>query len=590
MASFIRLRAQAEPPGVWRVAVGSPEGAWAEGRVPAPVLGPLSAPASPVILPGEAARQAAREAAAGRALTAALQAAPELWGRLCALIAEASARGERPRVVVDAPDPETRAAPWELLARSATGPDWASSPGGPIFARLGPGHPRPSPPMGRGVRALLWSLDGADPAVAEVLAARRALGERLGFPVIALDPGATPPEAGPSDVLHVLAHGALGAEAVQLVCAEGPLPPGAPAAALLALLPQARLVVLEVCYSGRADLPWQALTDRLLAAGAPLVLAPRERCRSTAASALSDGLYPSLLAGEGVGEALRGGWDAVARLSLSELGARWWIFQLHLGWLDDRLEADARDPALAALPALAAPAERAWARAAALARGWGLGFLGLEHLGLALLESPEPLPGRARLALKRLEDELRAPLHGLTARAEMDAGLVLSPRAAALARRLSPGDDLPELLAALAMDEGPLIGLAGALEPPPDPGDTALSGVEGPAPAASPAPPTALEVLGGPEDGRRLDLLPGEELGRHHPERPGPHALYAGGGVEDRALSRRHLCWLGPGRVALLHPGKRRRWGELARLDRGEHALASGDLLELGHTRLRAIN
>lgn len=596
MVCFVRLRVEVDVPGRWRLALGSPGGAFVDGRVRAPDLDALTSPVARLVsLPNDEARQQAREEEAGRRLSRALMEAPALWGRLWELLGEARARGEVAMIVVDAADPVARAAPWELLAEDASGPALWSRPDGPLVARLGPGQAARAPGPGRGLRCLLWSLDEQDPAIAQAQARRRDLMARLGVPVVSLSARSpAPPDEGALDVLHVLAHGEREAEQVWMMGEQGPLPPGAPAAALLDLLPRARLVVLEVCHAARTETRWEGLVERLLAAGASQIIAPRERCLVETMDALAEGLYPALLAGRGLGAGLREGWSAVARRSLVAPGARWWILQLHLGWMDERVEMTLRAPALAGWPAHRAPVEAVLARALALAERAGPGFLGLEQIAAALLEQPGAgALARIRPLLSALEPDLRAQLSALMPGPGAEAPLRPTPRLARLGARLGLGADLDALIEAIAEEEGPLLGLQGALAPSSSDA-TALSGQSAHlARPRPPNPPLALEILGGPEDGRRLTMAPGQTLGRWDPGSAAPpdHALYQDTRVVDRHLSKRHLIWLGPGRVTLLRPADRERWGQRARLPPGEHVLALGDLLTLGRaTRLIATN
>lgn len=100
-----------------------------------------------------------------------------------------------------------------------------------------------------------------------------------------------------------------------------------------------------------------------------------------------------------------------------------------------------------------------------------------------------------------------------------------------------------------------------------------------------------LQVVGGPDDGRRLALHPGQTVGRHVAQ---PKADVLLGGVEgrDNAVSRLHLTWLGPGKVRAEHRVHLRRgaaaWSPLEPGDAAE--VSAGDLMVLtDHTWLVGV-
>ncbi len=208
-----------------------------------------------------------------------------------------------------------------------------------------------------------------------------------------------------------------------------------------------------------------------------------------------------------------------------------------------------------------------WTRAEELGRP--LGYLGVEHLLLALCERPggpwEAWLRVARPALDRVareQPELVGPWSGPTPRARALQGLPGALlRVPWLARRLDPG-----LLGQLA--EHGLHAPSSWEELPSGPG-------------------MLLEVWGGPEDGRRLTLLHRHQhLGRWQAgnEGEGPR-LYGPDMAEDSSVSRQHLQYLGPGRLLILAPT--RRDGQLLR---GEVLVRPGDLLTLGErTRLEVL-
>lgn len=153
-----------------------------------------------------------------------------------------------------------------------------------------------------------------------------------------------------------------------------------------------------------------------------------------------------------------------------------------------------------------------------------------------------------------------------------------TPRLQSWGARLRPDFGLADLSAVIAADPEISLGLFGALPIASD--DDPYATVESIPPDELP-PATLLSALGGPEDGRRLRPAPGETIGRTaDPEGP-THALYRGTWLWDRKLSRDHLRWVGPGRIALKRPALRRRGADEDQLAPGEHEIRMGDVLIL---------
>lgn len=96
-------------------------------------------------------------------------------------------------------------------------------------------------------------------------------------------------------------------------------------------------------------------------------------------------------------------------------------------------------------------------------------------------------------------------------------------------------------------------------------------------------------MSGGPEDGRRLSLAPGDWIGRAG--RPARHALYAGTAILDRSLHREHAEWLGDGRLRSTEPCTVRSGGLAVTYAAGDAIpLHQGDLVDLSPvTRVRAV-
>ncbi len=396
------------------------------------------------------------------------------------------------------------------------------------------------------------------------------------------------------DVLHVVCHGRREGTAVALlvqgrrVLAEGV------ADELGRLVRAARLVVLDVC-EGAAVTPdeYDSLACCLLDTGARACVAPTRPVLELAASAFAAGLYTSVRRGRPLAAAVADGRRTVREQHLSHPWSRWSNHALyvadtsHLGaplvtvspWRPD------------GWPLLSPGAERWLAEARALADLCDSGFVGVEHLAVTLPGQPG-LRGLARAMAAALEGArpfLREQLwylepqrHGV----RDDAG---TPRLRRYADLLDPGATIDDICALLALD--PTHGLhraAGGRLPENiaqhsdsqtlDLGEPKRAG---PRLVDSELGPGAVEVIGGPEDGRHLPIEPGAWLGRWHPTTGPEHALFERTWCTDRRLSRRMIAWTDRGSARLGRSHPLWRAGHSTRLDRGVARLRVGDVIEL---------
>lgn len=222
------------------------------------------------------------------------------------------------------------------------------------------------------------------------------------------------------------------------------------------------------------------------------------------------------------------------------------------------------------------PVALAMTRAEAVAREHRSGFVGVEHLLIAAAHGPlggGPVGDRVAAAARRVATSLIAGLSAYDGPAER--AVVTPALRAVLAKRPL---DLDGLWAGLAASgDSTLDELLGAPVLAPVDAITTLKSFVIDLPEF---PPAALVVMGGPEDGRRVVLSAGETLGRAAPEGGPEHALYASGPSDPR-LSRRHLVWLGGGRVSLVRPGRLVRERHPVLCGPGVVEVSVGDVLEL---------
>ena len=90
----------------------------------------------------------------------------------------------------------------------------------------------------------------------------------------------------------------------------------------------------------------------------------------------------------------------------------------------------------------------------------------------------------------------------------------------------------------------------------------------------------SLELVFGPEDGRRITPKPGEVVGREKDGSTAQHPLYVGHAAIDTRLRSDHLTWLGPGAL-LLRSSMIPMANGLARPVKGPTPLRDGELLWL---------
>lgn len=471
------------------------------GRLDPGKLGAIRAPApSPgILLPGADSAFVAGERRVGRALA-------ELFGgAVDRALEQVKARtGARLELFVDA-GPLAHL-PWELLECA---PQDSGAAAGARVVRLVPGAARASARGG----AEVWVPVPDDAVCAEVAGA-----------------------LGPLDhlrarVLHVICHGEIRGGEMFLRLGGGRAVDAAGAVAVLReRLREGPIVVLDVCGAGGAVADAGAsMSHRLVEAGAAACLAPRCPYDAAASIAASRALYGALAAGSELAAAVDAVRGALAAMGMAHPAFRWWTPVLAV--------ADARS--------LRRGADALMAEACRL--GAVHGFVGVEHIAVACARMAAPPPA---VAIERERLLAMGETLGAWSPGPRDAGV--TPRVAAMLAELPEDFDTDALLAALARARpvrmaAPFLGRA----------DAAAAGgptVEAGGPDRPARGGWLLEVLGGPEDGRRIALAPGDVLGRWDPARTERAIELFVEGPFDPAVSRRHLEVTATGALCALAP------------------------------------
>ncbi|MEQ1568397.1 MAG: hypothetical protein ABMA64_22365, partial [Myxococcota bacterium] len=214
-----------------RILAGAASGRLAHGSIAA--AGVFRARVDPpaLVLPGDDRPMAELEAQIGRALA-------EVWTAGAVAVelgaALARARTEPLLIVVDTPDPELGALPWELLA-DADGSGLEATGRAVVARRAGGGAPVPAEGL---ASTWAWCPDPSDPVAEGLLGA-------LAVP-------STPAAEGPL-VTFVVAHGTRAHGALALGAPGGERAGSGVVHALVPALARSALVVLAVCDAGAAE-------------------------------------------------------------------------------------------------------------------------------------------------------------------------------------------------------------------------------------------------------------------------------------------------------------------------------------------------
>lgn len=560
----LRLRVEPEEEGGWRLWLAHRDSRDKPGHLPAPaVAGILAAlqeatpSAGPVLLvPGDDVEVSAMELAAGRALAPALAASHALSRELAFYLGQVSADSPL-LLVVSAADAAQRSLPWELLCESPQGSHLADR--GIAIARLADGRPQPPRPARSTLRTLAW-VPGGDPLSASLLNALSAATQEHDLPAPEPLADAALPSEDEAAVLHLILHGTVEQEQLSLLVDEDRHGAGGITQQLRAWLPQVDLVVLSVCESGtalREEL--DGLVGQLIQAGAPAVVAPADELSVEAAEAFSRGLVGALAAGAAVPTAVHTGRQAVRALALPYPDARWHALQLTVGDLNRTAPLIQPGWRPAGWPRPSAVAGQVLTQARALAADSG--FIGIEHLLLAMADAPpgENIP-TVRFLLRSNRSQIMARLGLLKTDAAVACDERGTLRLRSVGASLEHGFSVADLWQHLIREQHPVLVwyLGGQAVPGPDTDSDATQRLETDPMVTAFGPVDALEVLGGPECGRRLAFAPNARIGRWRAgaaEQVCALALFENTPLRDQTLSRSGvLRWRAPDRVETLSP------------------------------------
>lgn len=473
-----------------------------------------------ILLRHRDARVTDAEAQAGRCLIPLLNGEGSLLrGRGQPVVLAVDAHGERPAGLA-----------WELLATRPDGPPLELLREAVVVRLLhgradGAVHERPATRRYR-IRTVLVTDTSNDVAVREVAAAVHQVTAELGLP---------PPvpelvrEPGDLVVAHLVAHGQEDGTLFELVN-EGV---GSDAlTARLPWLPQVDLVVVSICHAGRLE--WStSLPERLLRLGVPACVAPRGPVRAEAAATFITHLYRALHVSADLVEAVAAGRQAVTGLALPHPDARWHRLSLSVGTLrqaaDPPFYRPAWVPARWPRPAPDAAAILDDVRAAAQTKG----YAGVEHLVTVLRGRSVDQALQVHLSLTNTE---LARLQRLWAEESAEPPEA-TPWLTALGAHLQDDFTQADLEAALVRHGGLHLAVLSGGQ-----GGQQIRSRDG-ATQPQPGPIHELEILFGPEGGRRLPASPGVSIGRAHRETMIGQPLYADTRAADTALSRTALVW-----------------------------------------------
>ncbi|MCB9745534.1 MAG: hypothetical protein H6740_23345 [Alphaproteobacteria bacterium] len=371
-----------------------------------------------------------------------------------------------------------------------------------------------------------------------------------------------------AELLHLVSLGTQGERRAEEALAE-PL--------MAELLPRCSLVVLEVWQEGsKGEHSLRRLAMAALRLGAPACIVARTAPEPEAWGAWLEGFYRGLREGKGPRAAVKAA-DLMAQVRAGADRPLTLVRPRSWAGLDEPLIRWSWRPA--GWPTPAPDAARLLQAVFRSVRRRRCGYIGVEQMIDALQEHADQHFELAGLMayVEPHRDTLRRSWEELDASGGQGPDWRGTPRLQALGADLLPDFDAAELIAALrGACDALLMGLSEEETEPED------------LPTLTPA--QALEVVGGPEDGRRLDMAPGEQLGRSSAVEGVSHQLYEESLLVDPRLSRMHLEWLGEGKVRLPRTVTVYSRGERAFVGPGPASLFADDVVQLTRaTRLRGL-
>lgn len=471
-------------------------------------------------------------------------------------------------LAVDARSGETESLPWETLVGFAGIAH--------VVRVVEGGSARPHADATRG-EVRTWVVDRAEPACAAV--SDGLMSTLGGLRCVRAAEGTG--KGGTFRIVHVVARGADAMRNVLIHADEAG--DSDDLGAMGAALGDADMVVLDICHDGSGVISDSGgIADRVVTSGTPMCIAPTSAWPVEASSAFTSALYRALDDGESALDAVAAGRRALRAAASADPTARWWTpqcFVADVGVLEQSpgLSTRAR-PKLFPEGSAAGEAVLADAVVYAEAHGW----LGYEQLAAALLRvrAPDDLVAALRPVLGDVSRDVppievgegapRVTLRIQDLAATLPEGW--GPRQLARALTTIPGIEARLDLALLARLRARVPGELGLVSTGTPPALAPVSRGGG----------LVFEAVGGPEDGRRFELLStGDSLGRFDPDAAISAALYESGAC-DRTVSRRHLSWAAPDAVRIFAMTWLARGNDDAVEITGTVRLRLGDRLRLG--------
>jgi hypothetical protein len=570
MPAVVRLRLEHQPGGDLLVSVDDLRSAPVTATVPAVHASRVESDVERALIDAAAATRW-RESV-GRAMATAFSTHRTITDHLGFLLGPTTGIASRP-VLAIAADGALAKWPWELVSATAeTAPVEHTRRASVVRLAPGPGGSVLQEPAHRLRVVTFCPSPGDGDNAARLAAVEASLRGRAGD---VLEVGSlldAPPASADRPVATVL-HLIVGDDTGVIGHLAGDSRAGSTAVAA-SWLRGVDLVVLDVVGAATDALDW---ARRVVAAGAPACVAPVGPMARPASELLSEVLYPALVEGRSLADAV-----AVVR---AEQGRRspaptWYALFAGNPEVLTRVALVARRWRPEGWPVPAPDSARLLERAHELAALSGSGFVGLEHVTLALVDQPDLSSFASSIRdLARLRgDTVRQRLSALVPSTDRAPDWRGTPRLRAYGPLLERGFDVDDLWSIIASDRSHALHDALGRDLAALPGAPSLAPVEWGDPKGG---ALLVQLASGPEDGLVLKPEPGDVLGRYCDGVRVPLALYTDTLLVDRRLSRRHLKWIGGGRILAVRPLNIRRGTNDLVVPGGETTVEAGDLVRL---------